>query len=181
MNKDKLLLLTPSNNLKFEQQKACTVSDLVEVVKKHYEGLDINALKLDVGFLKHVCCLVETGIKKNKSGKYKLDKKQIVITALQQLIPTLSSPEMISIIDKNIESLHDEGLIVPLKESSYMISSVSKWLVKKIIWLGGNYIENSLQNILRINTPQVNQIIVSNILLQIGIKKSIVIIVLLFL
>lgn len=119
MNTEKLLLLKPKHNLEFENKKKCIVSELIEIIKTHYPNADFDTLKLQTGFLNHVCDLVETGVKKSNSKKYKIDKKKVVMTALSTLIPSLNSPEMLDIINKNIEDLHDKGLIKALSNTSY--------------------------------------------------------------
>lgn len=133
MNKEKLLALpAPKNNLAFEQQKSCILSDLIDIVKEHYKGMDFNVLKMDIAFLERVCCLVETGIKKYDNKKYKFNKKQLVIDALVAIIPTLNSPEQIKIIDKNIENLHDMGKIVALKNPIKIIKPLCS-LIKMVL------------------------------------------------
>jgi len=130
MNTEKALLVKPSQNLDFEQRKACIKAQLIEILKEKYKYHDLNVLRLDIGFLKHVCNILETGIKKTNSKKYKLDKKQIVLEALEVMIPTLTSPEMKAIISKNIESLHDEGLIKAVSDFEYYGTKAVKFMGK---------------------------------------------------
>jgi hypothetical protein len=135
MNKEqeKLLLLKPKNNLEFEQEKLCCKADILAVIQIEYKGMNLEALKLDSEFLKHVCCLVETRVKNKKYSKYKIDKKALVMDALKILIPSLNSPEMIQIIEQNIENLHDQKLIKALKNSKYYFKKVVSFVSKNLL------------------------------------------------
>lgn len=133
MNKEKALLVRPAKSLDFEKKKACIKADLVDIIKDSYKHQDLNALRLDTAFLKEVCNILEAGIEKSNSKKYKIDKKQIVLDALEILIPTLTSPEMKAIISKNIESLHDEGLITGVTQTAYLGFKTYKYLSKFIL------------------------------------------------
>ena len=132
-NKEKLLLMKPKHNLEYETKKKCIISELVEIIKDHYPNSDFDTLKLQTCFLNHVCNLVETGIKKSKSKKYKIDKKQVVLTALTSLIPSLNSPDMLDIISKNIEDLHDKNMIKAISETEYYGKKIIKFCSKFII------------------------------------------------
>lgn len=135
MNKEqeKLLLLKPKNNLEFEKQKLCCKADIIAVVQIEYQGMNLEALKLNTEFLKHICCLVETRVKNKKYSKYKIDKKALVMDALKMLIPSLNSPEMIQIIEQNIENLHDQKLIKALDNSKYYLNKIVSFASKYLL------------------------------------------------
>jgi hypothetical protein len=67
---------------------------------------NIAALAKDLELLKLICNCVENSVLK----KYKLDKKEIVLSIVKACFPVLSEPEM-KIIEGNIETLHYNGLI----------------------------------------------------------------------
>jgi hypothetical protein len=67
---------------------------------------NIAALAKDLELLKLICNCVENSVLK----KYKLDKKEIVLSIVKACFPVLSEPEM-KIVEGNIETLHYNGLI----------------------------------------------------------------------
>ena len=81
---------------------------------------NIAALAKDLELLKLICNCVENSVLK----KYKLDKKEIVLSIVKACFPVLSEVEM-KVIEGNIETLHYNGLICKVSFHKKVI----RWLL----------------------------------------------------
>jgi hypothetical protein len=84
---------------------------LIDQLIKHIQTIpNYQNLKNDIELIEYICQLVEQMIKKGNSDKSnKIDKKQIVLTVLQQLFAL--NPNEISSVANQIEYLVINGII----------------------------------------------------------------------
>jgi hypothetical protein len=84
---------------------------LIDQLIKHIQTIpNYQNLKNDIELIEYICQLVEQMIKKGNSGKSnKIDKKQLVLTVLQQLF-ALNPNELLNVTNQ-IEYLVINGII----------------------------------------------------------------------
>lgn len=95
----------PKRDLKKKLKINRILSDLKEELKD-FSVTELQEMRLNSELLKHVCNLVESSIKK----KYKPNKKDIVLSIISKLIPSISDPDKKQLAD-NIEFLHSNNKI----------------------------------------------------------------------
>ncbi len=103
------------------------VNTVYDIVTKDNHGSSIEERKGSIGFLEHVCCLVETYCKKH----YKADKKDIVFKVLMKLFP-LNEPEKKK-LSADIDHLHARGLIKTISMSKKFVRLALSLVKKKVM------------------------------------------------
>jgi len=134
---------------------------------------DLHELKLDLDVILYVCNIIENNIKQNETKS--IDKKKIIIDIIQKCTP-LNPPEIL-ILNKMIEFLHSNHLIVKISKIEKTGSKILNWALKKIVWNGINYTLDyfhfNIYKKVKIET-------VTTILLKLSLKKQIIILIIAF-
>lgn len=115
-------LLKPKNALRL----LVKTKEMIEHLKKEWEGLDLTKLKFNADLIERVCCLVESEFDKNI---YKVDKKDKVFEILAGFIAL--SEEDKRVIGDLIEHLHATGRIRAVSTRNVLRHSFSKVFLSK--------------------------------------------------
>lgn len=101
--------VVPKRELK-KKLKICKIFNDLKDELKDFSIQELQEMRLNPELLKHICNVVENTLK----AKYKPNKKEIVLSILVKLIPTLTEPDKKQVGDA-IEFLHANG---DIKKSS---------------------------------------------------------------
>jgi len=135
------------------------------IISKIQAMPDVQDLKFDPDIILYVCNVIENNIKQNEVKS--IDKKKIVIDILQKCHP-FTPPELI-ILNKMIEFLHSNHLIKVISMVEKNGSKLLNWMIKKIAWI-------SYKEIYKAAKEQ----IITEILIHLSLKKSIVLLIIAF-
>jgi hypothetical protein len=114
--------VVPKRELK-KKLKICKIFNDLKEELKDFSVAELLELRLNPELLKHICNIVENTIKK----KYKPNKKDIVLSIVTKLIPSISELDK-KLISDAIEFLHGNG---DIKKSS-VVKMVGVFFLKSL-------------------------------------------------
>jgi len=97
------------------------------IIVKLNEVPDLQNLKMDIELALFICRCIESEVKK----KDKIDKKDLFIEIIQAIF-TLNRDE-ITVVEKQLEFLHENNKITKSKIVNYIYNSVGDWFSRKIL------------------------------------------------
>jgi hypothetical protein len=129
-----VVYIQPKNSLFTEKKKI----DIINKINTRIRGLpqieiSPQILKMDMEVLLFACQLAEHLVENDKNDKkHKLDKKQIVLSAME-LAFTRIMPDEKLVLEKNIEFLHDNKRIKKVGTWSMISASICEWITRRVL------------------------------------------------
>lgn len=120
--------INPLNGLKRDKKIYEAVD---KIVMKITEIPRLSEYKMDLELLTMICTLIEHIIN-NKDKKVKINKKDIVFDVYKKTFGNLKAEDL-TIIDKNIQYLFENGKIQKKSILSVISSSVYDWFYRKVL------------------------------------------------
>lgn len=120
---ESLKLVKPLNSLLLQQQ----VIQIINHVKKEFDGIDFATLKNDEQFILHVCEIVENIF---TDKRIKKRKKELVMKIINGIIPDLNDIDR-RVIDDKIEFLHSNNVIKQVAGHAKVLNKIKSVFSKK--------------------------------------------------
>lgn len=118
-----LKLVKPLNSLLLQQQ----VIQIINHIKKEFDGVDFVTLKNDEQFILHVCEIVENIF---TDKRIKKRKKELVMKIINGIIPDINDVDK-RIIDDKIDFLHSNNVIKQVSGHAKLLNKIKSVFSKK--------------------------------------------------
>lgn len=131
---EQVVYIQPKNSLMLEKNKIDIINK-INVRVKALPQMEITpqALKMDMEVLLFVCQLAEHLVINDKDDKkHKIDKKEIVMKAMEMSFVRLTNEEK-AVIENNIEFLHNNKRIKRVGTVKMLSATICEWITRKIL------------------------------------------------